>query len=97
MMHFSVYLATLVDFARHPQDRPVWTEATLVEIKCIIRHWQECRSLPMGPELTGEELFAGERLGYSCFCAQCFESGCRDIWVVLFLRVLVKSSAYACA
>lgn len=34
-------------------------KATLVETKCIIHHWQECRSLPIGPELTGEEFFAG--------------------------------------
>ena len=41
----------------------VWS--TLVGSFASHSSHEECRSLPLGPELTGEEFFAGERLGYS--------------------------------
>ena len=54
---------------------------------------QETRSVPLTPNMTVEEYFASERLGFSNYGAM-FQRGRSVTWYFLISRVLSKSSDY---
>ena len=49
---------------------------------------RETKSLPIGPQQTSEEFFAGHRLGYSAFVSACWSHGGRVHWSIKFSRLL---------
>ena len=51
--------------------------------------------MPVGPNITANEHFAGERLGYSNFVCQVWEPGKPMRWIFMLSRVLEKTTAYA--
>ena len=58
---------------------------------------QGIKSLPIVPNMTSGEFFAGDRLGYSCFGALVWSIGQRPSWTFLVSRVLEKSTLHAVA
>ena len=70
-------------------------KAVATQIEAEQEKRMETKSLPIGPQQTSGEFFAGHRFGYSAFVSVCWRHGHRVRWSIQFSRVLDKTLAYA--